>query len=48
MSEQSTDVIERTAEEHEHDDLDILNTPDGRALICHECRGPIQEEIQYV
>jgi len=44
---QSTDVIDRTAEQHEHNDLDVVSTPNGRALICHECRGPIEEEVWY-
>lgn len=48
MKVSESDVIKRTAEQHEHDDLNVVSTPDGRALICHECRGPIGEVVEYV
>lgn len=48
-SEQATeqkDKLLEAAEAHEHDDVDIISVPRGRALICHVCEGPLAKETE--
>jgi len=42
--EYDTDELQKAARKHEHDRLDVVSVPKGRALLCHVCEKPVAHD----